>query len=262
MINPPNLIGRRHTMHEFEIGNGVQTIGLSEVGGTITRWQYHGVDIFYPQKLVKRERKMKLRGGMHVCWPCFGTVDSKYGLPQHGVLRNRVDDGFLAGNGLIFNGTDLLGPTYSEESEVEIEITLTETGFIYTLSARLAKPASREVFINPGLHPYFATPTGNARAGAWNGREHRFYLRKQGPKSSDIGQGADVVIPGIGKIQMMLGGAWDTAPGKKIYFWRDSRKYLCVEPVFGSPKTYGEPGCLRLTDEWFTMTCTFQVLLD
>ncbi len=238
------------------IANKDQAVTVSETGGTVTRYQYRGVDIFYPQQLVRRERKMKLRGGMHVCFPNFGTVDDKFGLPQHGPLRNRNIDG-VKEDGVIFRGTDLLGPSYNEECEVHITIALTQTGFIYLLSARLIRPASRDVFINPGLHPYFRTPTKNAQAGAWKGRMNHFYRQNYGPRSTDVGQGADVVVPGVGKIQMLLGGGW-----RRLYYWRDSFQYLCVEPVFGNPRTYGSPDCLRLTDKWFSASCAFQVSLE
>lgn len=241
-----------------KIGNKEQVVTFSEIGGTITRWQYHGIDIFYPQQLVKRgkEREQKLRGGMHACWPCFGTVDPTFGLPQHGVLRNRKADEIME-NGVVFRGTDLLGPAYDEECEVRIDIVLTRMGLTHSLSARLLRPASRDVFINPGLHPYFRTPTGNAQARAWKGEELRFYRRNHGPISTSVGHGADVNIPSIGKVQMLLTGGWS-----RVYYWRDSRRYLCVEPVFGNSMKYGDSRCLLLTDKWFNMSCAFQVSQD
>ena len=244
-----------------EIRNEVQSIIFSEIGGTIVRWKYRDSDIFYPRQLVRREGKLKFRGGMHVCFPNFGTADPKFGLPQHGVLRDRKAEE-VTENGVIFRGTDLLGPSYDEACEVRIVIEPARTGFVYVLSARLIKPASRDVFINPGFHPYFRTPTGNAQAGAWKGRTYRFYQRKHGPQSANVGQGADVVVPGIGTIQLMLGGEWNAARSKKMYYWRDSRRYLCVEPVFGNSRMYGDPGCLRLTDKWFKMACAFTLSLD
>ena len=42
------------------------------------------------------------------------------------------------------------------------------------------------VFDNPGLHPYFRTPTGNAQASAWGGQEIHFYRRNHGPISTDV----------------------------------------------------------------------------
>ena len=248
----------------FEIKNKDQTVTVSEVGGTVIRWQYRGVDIFYPQQLVKRERKMKHRGGMHACFPNFGTVDSKFGLPQHGPLRNRKADIITeapTGGSAVFKGTDLLGPTYDEECEVRIAIALTQTGFMYALAARLSQPATRDVFVNPGFHPYFRTPTKNARAGAWEGKMHRFYQRKYGPQSSDVGQGAEVIVQGVGTIQMLLGGVWNSAKTKKVVFWRDSYRYLCVEPVLGNSRTYGGPDCQRLTDKWLNLSCAFRVSL-
>jgi len=244
-----------------EIRNDVQTVSLGEIGGTVSRWQYRGVDVFFPQQEVRRGGVRKVRGGMHACWPCFGTPDAKFGLPQHGVLRDRKAD-VETEDGFVFRGTDLLGPAHDEESEVRIAVTLAHTGFTYALSARLLEPAESPVFVNAGLHPYFRTPTGNAEGGAWIGKEIRFSRRLYGPTFEDIGKGAQLIIPGIGEVKMLLGGALGTAPARKLVFWRDSRDYLCAEPVFGDSKSYGSPSCLRLTEQWLEVRCSFQIRLD
>lgn len=243
-----------------EIRNDAQIITFSEVGGTVIRWQFCGIDILYPQKMVMRDRKLKLRGGMHVCFPNFGMVNPEFGLPQHGPLRNRKADEVMA-NGVVFRGTDLLGPTYDEECELRIVIILTPTGFIYTLSARLIQPASRDVFVNAGFHPYFRTPTGNARVGTWLRKQTRLYQRTYGPRNEPVGQGAYIIAPDVGKTQLLLGGAWNTSPSKRLVVWRDSRKYACVEPILGNPRVYGKQGCPKLTEKWLEMRCEFQVTL-
>ena len=238
-----------------------QVLTLSDIGGTVTGWQYRGEDIFFPQQEVMRGGVVKTRGGMHACWPCFGTPNVCFNLPQHGVLRNRKADAETE-NGFVFRGTDLLGPARDEESEVRVAVELTQGGFVYTLSARLLEPAKDPVFVNAGLHPYFRTPTGNVQAGAWVGQKRHFYRHKQEPMLEDVGKGAELTIPGIGEVKMLLGGAWSGARTKKLVFWRDSREYLCVEPILGAPKLYGSPAGVPLTEEWLEMRCSFHVALD
>jgi len=241
------------------IENGVQTVAFSETDGAILWWKCREIDVLYPQKMVQRKYVWTLRGGMCAYWPWYGTIDTN--LPRNGVLRGRRADE-VTGNGVVFRGRDLLGPSYDEEAEVRVSVELTRDGFAYTLAARLLKPATRDVFINPGLNPYFRTPTGNAVAGTWDGKQVHFYQRLRGPMSAPVNQGADVTIPGVGKVQMMLGGAWKDAAPRRMYFWRDSRNYLCVEPTFGNPNVYGTPDCAILTDAWFEAACTFQLTLE
>ncbi|MFA6502756.1 MAG: hypothetical protein WCT45_00675 [Candidatus Paceibacterota bacterium] len=243
------------------IVNDHNVIEFSEVGGTILSWEHRGIKILFPQTFVRRGGEMRPRGGMPVCWPNFGTVDPAFGLPQHGVLRKREADE-IAPNGVVFRGTDLLGPMHNVLSEVRILIEPKQTGFVYTLAARLLEPSPKEVFVNAGFHPYFRTPTGDALAGTWVGGTKLYYQSQQGPIWEDVDRGLDVHPKGVGTVKMRLGGVWDFAMEKRVVFWRDSRDYLCAEPILGMPGMYGTPDCPKLTEKGLVMTCAFSVSLD
>lgn len=247
-------------MHQYRGYN--QIITFSDVGGTISRWQYRGVDVFYPQQEVRRGGELKVRGGMHVCFPNFGSVDEKFGLSQHGPLRNRKPDQVTENGGFMFKGRDLLGTNCSENCKVQIGVVLEPTGFLYILSARRLFCSEKKVFINLGLHPYFRTPEHEATVCALPGRQAHVRGRNIAPRYESVGRHVAISIPGLGLVQMSMGGnAWTKAAQPKVVLWRDSPKYLCVEPVLGTSRTYGESTCLRLTEEYLEFRCKFEMTL-
>lgn len=236
-----------------------QKVTISDIGGVITDWKYRGVPIFYPRVAVGTRDNPKFRGGMHPCYPNFGTVDPRFGLPQHGPLRMRTADA-MDRTGILFQGTDLLGSTCTVQSEVKSILTLRPKGFRYRLLARLLESTPTEAFINPGFHPYFCTPTGSAHVCAMGESTLISGLNVE-PQYLSMNKGVDVMIPKLGSVCMTVGNGWMNAKERKIALWRDSEKYLCVEPIFGEPEQYGGPSCFRLTTEWFEMSCDFEVTL-
>lgn len=240
--------------------NGNHRVELSGVGGTVASWKYQGVDVFFPQKKVVCDDKLKLRGGMHACFPNFGAVDTKFGLPKHGPLRDCEAD--ASGPGvMLFRGKDLLGNSCSEECEIRTDVRLQPLGFVYTLVAQLIEPAANEVFVNPGLHPYFRTPKGKALVTVWDGEQVYIDEKKIDAiyKFADSNDSVVITIPGLGVIKMgVSGNAWKQAKVPRIVLWRDSSDYLCVEPICGHPGTFGQQACLRLTEEWLELKCSFE----
>ncbi len=237
-----------------------QEVTWSTTGAVVTSWKFSGIDVFYPQTMLEIGGISKLRGGMHPCWPNFGPADPKFGLPQHGVLRNREAD-VSDGNSASFYGPDLLGSAYRVESEVQVAITLQPNGFRYTLMARLTEASATDVFVNGGLHPYFCTPNGRARVSTI----HAETWVKDPSMPAEyrlINRCAEVSIPGVGIVQTVVGGAWQEQCRQKVGLWRDSRKSLCVEPVLGTPATYGEPPCPKLSMEWLVISCDFGVKIN
>lgn len=241
-----------------EIKNSDQSIVFSECGGNIVSWKMYGKDILYPQQQVRRNNLMKLRGGMHACFPNFGRVNEEFGLPQHGPLRDRKAD-LLMENGAVFRGFDLLGTHFRQDCAVIITMDLTDTGFVYTLMTKLLGPSKRAVYVNAGFHPYFRTPTGKARVGTGLGAETRLYKRTHGPRNEPIDTEAFVIAPGLGVIRLLLGDAFNAASSpKRLVVWRDSEHYACAEPILGIPQFFGTPSCVPLTNKWLRMSCEFQ----
>jgi galactose mutarotase-like enzyme len=241
-----------------EIKNSDQCIVFSECGGNILSWKMHGKDILYPQQHVRRNHLMKLRGGIHACFPNFGRVNQEFGLPQHGPLRARKADVVMK-DGVVFRGFDLLGTYFRQECAVIITIDLTDAGFQYSLMAKLLKPPKEIPHINAGFHPYFRTPTGKARVGTGLAAETRLYRRAHGPRNEPVGKEAFVQAPSLGVVRLLLGGAFsDTPSSKRLVVWRDSEHYACAEPILGVPQAFGTSSCVPLTEKWFRMSCEFQ----
>jgi glucose-6-phosphate 1-epimerase len=242
--------------------DGNQELLFSSIGGVIKRWKFGGVDIFYPQETLEISGRPKLRGGMHPCWPNFGSADPKFGLPQHGPLRIR-EANISGENDVFFVGTDLLGSTCNVQSAVRIIITLMPRGFLYTLMARLTEPSPTNVFVNGGFHPYFRTPRGVARVIVGEELvcidEENILPRRMKAKRSTY-----VLTPGIGTIRMTTSGVWNTRHHREMTLWRDSKKYVCVEPTMRASLSsqYGDKHCLWLTNDWLLITCEFEVFLD
>lgn len=236
-----------------------QVLTISDIGGTITEWQYRGKDIFYPRQEVVIDGKVHMRGGMHACFPNFGSVDARFGLPQHGPLRNRKADEMSNGE-MIFRGRDLLGPAHTEMCEVKITIALEPKGFLYTLAARLLEPPQQDVFINWGLHPYFYTPEGTAMITVDAHQELLISKPQIDKEYVPVGHGVDVRIPGSKTTHLALSGdAWEGAVEPAVVLWRDMRSYVCVEPVLGFEEAYGTYSCLRLTQECLQLQCRFEI---
>ena len=235
---------------------------LSGIGGTVTSWKYRDVDIFSPQKKVPLDGRLKSRGGMHACFPNFGAVDPKFGLPKHGPLRDREAD--ECGSGImLFRGRDLLGNSCSEECEIRTGVNFQTLGFTYTLAARLIGTTSKEVFVNPALHPYFRTPEGTSLVTVWDDEQVYIHQEKIDSvyKFANNNDNVAIKLYGLGTIKMSIGGnAWKQANVPRIVLWRDSLDYLCVEPICGHPSIYGAPPCLRLTEEWLDLKCEFEFI--
>lgn len=243
-----------------QCSDGNQEITFSTMGGVIKRWKFRGVDIFYPQETLEILGHPKLRGGMHPCWPNFGSADPKFGLPQHGPLRTRKAN-TSGENDVFFTGTDLLGSACHEQSEVRIVITLRPMGFLYTLMARLTKPSSTDIFANGGFHPYFRTPKGVARVIV---NENLTCIDEENlpPLRMLASRSTYVLIPGLGDIRMTRGGDWENKVRQGVTLWRDSGKYVCVEPRIGFSGTYGDEYNPCLSTEWLQLHCEFEVFLD
>jgi galactose mutarotase-like enzyme len=240
-------------MHELKDEN--QVIQFSETGGTIISWKFKGTDIFFPQQEMLVGGEKKLRGGMHVCFPNFGKADKKFGLPNHGTIRNRQADTILE-DSMVFRGCELLGPNYSEECAVLVSITLNENGFRYSLFARLLQVTPEPIYTNIGFHPYFRTPNEEVKVVIgtdWT----QVKTPIVGPVSKDMTESADVLVPGIGRVNIIPQEIWKSS--LKATIWRDSPNYVCVEPSLGKSEDYGTDRCPQLPREGILFACDFVV---
>jgi galactose mutarotase-like enzyme len=98
--------------------------------------------------------------------------------------------------------------------------------------------------ILPALHPYFTTPTGELNVIMDDKEVAHMY-----PNGETLNVGpVPKVIPKIGPVSIRLGGLGTVrfcSPTHctHIVIWSDNPSaYVCVEPVFGTPGTFGLPG--------------------
>ncbi len=240
-----------------------QVIVFSETGGKIISWKYRDVDIFYPRRKSKEMNEVRSHGGACVCFPNFGIVDSKFGLPKHGSLYNRRAD-YVTNNGVSFRGRDLLGPRHDVMCQAAIFLTLQRDGFIYSVFANIRerrKPASEPVFVNAGLRTYLRTPMYEATVAERFMPTYRISQRRAKPRYNSTYRPVSITIPGLGMVQMHLfGTAWESAILKTIGLWINSREYLCVEHIPIEPRLYGKPICPRLTNNFLPIFgCKFEI---
>lgn len=224
-----------------EILNSV--VEVSRIGGTVTAWREKHKNVFFPQQEVLIEGKKKVRGGMHACFPNFGTVPEHFGLPQHGPLR-RAEGRLVSTPGhemVWFNERDNLLGTPVRRCTVAVDVEshpyfFNTRGFTYTLGMELSEGPPMP--INVGLHPYFATPEGTATLRM--GKE-KYEVEGLIKNARQLAYAREfmVEIRGVGMVEMELLDEFST-PGTYLNLWRDSLDYFCIEPVLGPPQSFGE----------------------
>ena len=68
-------------------------------------------------------------------------------------------------------------------------------------------------------------------------------------------------VPGVGRVEMTMGGAFLSHRSARLILWRDKTDYLCVEPVLALPAEFDTPACPRLEPgQDLLLTCTFRLL--
>lgn len=257
-----NTVLKAERLHEY--GDHNQTIVFSETGGNIISWKYRGVNIFHPQQKMRNETRPS--GGAHICFPSFGSADSRFGLPRYGLLYAREAD-YVTDNGVFFRGRNLLGPMHDMLCHVNIALALREHGFTYSISFKRCeprRPISEPIFVNAGLRTYFRTPMHEAVVTGRFMPTSRIFQQRIKPRYNLADRSVDITIPGLGMVQMHLFGAmWGPAILKTIGLWRSSKKYLCIEHMLAEPRLYGKPICPRLVTnkQCLVLGCEFEVRL-
>ncbi len=248
-----------------------QEVRLSPKGGTVTHWRVDGRDILFPQQQLTVDGQQKLRGGMHVCFPNFGTVADKYGLPQHGSLRTK--EGVFGEERhtrwYSFDDGDLLGAARENPYHVRVGVEEDAWGprdkrereFAYTVHVA-AKHECEPGYTTLGFHPYFATPAGVAHISARGGVVH-MVSEPHEKAVLEISSVLTIHIPGSAIIQMIRMDAFAHANQMRYVVWRDRADYVCIEPVLAPPELFGEAGCPRLPmhpEQPFRAAFSFKVL--
>lgn len=237
-------------------------VKLSEVGGTVVSWRVAGREILFPRRAIAaKSGGTKQRGGLPSCFPNFGSVDPKFGLPQHGILRDLT--GVREGNGsyqrVRFDRVGPLGGCGSY-AKVVIEAQTFNRGFTYALRVKLPADVSKDVFVNAGFHPYFATPRQSATVISLDRHEIKGLMPEA--KTLPLRKTAYVNLPDLGTVMVAPELGFDLQQARLV-IWRDSLDYACVEQVMGVPSLFGTDRCKRLLvkePEEFVLSCSYKLL--
>ena len=236
-----------------------QTIDLSPVGGTVLSWRFENRDIFFPQQTLTIDGAKKLRGGMHSCFPNYGREQPDYHLPSHGPLRYLEGNLEQDGRRVVFGGRKILAENIYCDVSVSVEEP-DDKSMLYTLSALLSPAASKPFPTNAGFHPYFGTPDGTATVLA-DGNKYVVDDLITEAKVLPLKCTIYVVIPGMGTVRISPGKTFLECKTARMVLWRDSKDYLCVEPVLGVSADFSGGFCPKLIPgERFDLSCKFELV--
>lgn len=251
----------------MNLGEEGHTLSVSQLGATVTRWQFGERHILFPQQMVRVGDELKLRGGVPISFPNFGPPPEGSNLPQHGFMRdttmNRME--LLGGVGGMHFSRELVGEfpgAFPWEFSLAAYFGATSHGFSHTICvARKGTPTARQPMpLGVGIHPYFRTPQGVSLVkisdddipvtGETFDPGYPLVLLANPPISVDLA--------GMGRVNLDLKGLYATDQAR-IVIWTDDPRYVCVEPVIADPKNFGKDNGFYLReDEWVYGDCTFE----
>lgn len=222
---------------------GQSEVEVSQQGGIVTRWQVEETHVLFPQQVVHTlSGGLKRRGGSFWAFPNFGhtpTPEAFQNLKQHGFLRDswsfeikRPKEGDVVHKFKPTQGTfDVFPYNFFSQTRVtlqsdSIEMRLT----VNNLSDTKLLPA------NPGVHPYWSTPYGEAFivAGHQTASVHGGICEgkhlSSNPMFLQMAKKVYVRIPGLGHLTLF---PEDSLLEKDavIVVWTDDPRYLAIEFV-------------------------------
>ena len=205
--------------------NGDHIVYVLQNGGSVGSWVHKKHSILGPIRMVRVDGQLKKRGETHWCYPNFGTDRS-------GTLR----------------GSKLRVERYSDRS-VEfitpslptVEITVDEVGVGVAL--HIVNNGEQKMPILPAIHPYFSVPS---KEGFSLITDRGFIagfdlLSREKPLDGAVFEREyikGIHLHGVGKVFIR-----PSCNCSHIVVWSDKpTDYVCIEPVFGKPGTYGKEG--------------------
>jgi len=215
--------------------NGDFSALVSPQGGSVLLWQYKGRRLLGPARMVEIDGELKKRGETHWCYPNFGSVREGVTphFPQHGYLRNAIlrAERRSEAHASFVAIIPAVSPTAKRIwTEVRLQ------GSALDMELRVAEGrvhGPEKIPVLPALHPYFAVPP--------DGIAITSHSKGEVLLSSDFTVEPKVVpavpltldLRGLGLVTM-------DSDAENIVLWSDNNKsYICVEPVFGQPGSYG-----------------------
>lgn len=229
------------------------SVNQSLLGGSIVGLSQGNTGWFFPEQIVAIKGVDKKRGVSHFCFPAHGATSEEFGLPQHGPLRDV--EGRIKGSNVVFDSKGLLGNS-GRDCHVVTGVTVVGGSVRHSLYARLKEPGEA-VRISPGLHPYIATPNGEATVTSGNR-----VIKVRGLLTESVHLPLEgfttVAVAGVGVIGIMPSFKRPEYPNAGLVIWRDDLQYVCVEPIMAPARLYGTDQCPELRhDKLFKMSCAY-----
>ncbi len=236
-------------MEEFKIRCGETEAAISKIGGTVKRFSAKGRDILYP---YQKDEKGKMRGGMPICAPWFGS--SAMG-DKHGLLRQ------LPMEVVSESDTALILKTFHCHAGMggypwHIEYVLTyevREGFLsLAIGFKRKDAAPGYAPLNVGFHPYFM---GNAAVCSVGDLDYAYDASfSDTAKMEPLKHDSFTVRMEDGEVDVRVDGIFRNE-SPQLYFWNDApEKYVCVEPVLDESAWFNtDKGLYLVRDEAIDM---------
>ncbi|MCS4307885.1 glucose-6-phosphate 1-epimerase [Rheinheimera pacifica] len=159
-INPQTGFGHLTDLPCIALQFGEASAVVSLYGAQVLSYQPQpGKDVLWLSPLAQWHDQMPIRGGVPVCWPWFGPVDTRLNpqqqsLANHGVVRTQLWQ--LTGQNISASGVSVTLtikvaalPYYPEETTLQLQLTLSDSLTIsLTCNAAITQQAA--------LHSYFS----------------------------------------------------------------------------------------------------------
>lgn len=227
--------------------NGDHSVLVSPQGGSILQWQYKEHMILGPARMVRIGDELKTRGESHWCYPNFGTPPPEWAiLGKHGPFRKLLLEPRF---GQTFQSARFeKKEDRSQGSEMEVSYDIGLDGLQAKFSVHHTGAAT--VPILPAFHPYFAVPPepekglwvvmGENRYSTITFSTHKCGASRIGPEARIVERDEHLIEVVIGEICRVKLDLPDDCT--HIAIWSDHpASYVCVEPIFGKPGTFGKP---------------------
>jgi galactose mutarotase-like enzyme len=219
------------------LAKGSHAAQVSPEGGLLSSWYYEKYPILYPATPRLADGQWKLRGGAFWTLPNFGPDKRKveHPYPQHGFLRTKMLS---------------LAPSHSKSevhfafhggSEGEAQVGYELRNLTLDTSLTYRNTSVERIPLLVAYHPYFAVPPQGLLVMMQGVPDPCIaYTDQKGearfPRAAIKRTGAvSIYLQGIGVVDLALEQSCT-----HILIWSDQQeKYLCVEPIFGTPGTFG-----------------------
>lgn len=223
--------------------NGLHSVLVTHQGGSILHWQQEEHFILGPARDVRVSHdKVARRGESHWCFPNFGTPPRDSGQPKHGRLRQielRCPT-YRESNSVTFGELHLERGIQNPVADVAVQVRTVVSTEAVRSTLRVVNLSNKRTPILPAFHPYFAVPK--------DGLEVVGGIRQLlavGAARADVVCDEPSVFKYAGPVFIRLNniGCVKLHPSdgcQYLVLWSDQpESYVCVEPVWGKPGTFG-----------------------